>query len=402
MRNLKELFCVACIALFFTSCEETYNDKLFWPGEISQEYGSYIKPYTLDLTYSGEKLIGKTVSFKTENSETGTLTLNGIIPGETSTPINNIKLYESGEKDAYTFSGKNITMGGATVGYEGKITPKAMQLSLEVTMAHANSVANTYVFPPYSHTYGSSTVRNSGASYVQMTAMEGSEGAFIVPFIQAIATNLLDALLPHVLLDVTLENNGMIIAQYTTSPIDMEEIMNIPNNEVSEAEFQRIIDNRTYAPSPKGLAYWGQTGNNHLVVQLNLPAIISLIAQNSGQNLDSQLIAGVSEALLKSDPIRLKAALSAINLILNNNIINYILQVDDATFTTIFSWLQAGIPIEMNKENEHTYIYVNKNTITPIFSAIAPIIAESLGMDISGLLGMIDTMNIGLDLTSQK
>ena len=71
MRNLKELFCVACIALFFTSCEETYNDKLFWPGEISQEYGSYIKPYTLDLTYSGEKLIGKTVSFKTENSETG-------------------------------------------------------------------------------------------------------------------------------------------------------------------------------------------------------------------------------------------------------------------------------------------------------------------------------------------
>ena len=33
----------------------------------SQEYGSYIKPSTLDLTYSGEKLIGKTVSFQTED-----------------------------------------------------------------------------------------------------------------------------------------------------------------------------------------------------------------------------------------------------------------------------------------------------------------------------------------------
>ena len=55
MRNLRKLFCVACAVFFFTSCEETYNDKLFWPGEISQEYGSYIKPYTLDLTYSGEK-----------------------------------------------------------------------------------------------------------------------------------------------------------------------------------------------------------------------------------------------------------------------------------------------------------------------------------------------------------
>ena len=49
MKNLRKLFCVACAVLFFTSCEETYNDKLFWPGEISQEYGSYIKPYTLDL-----------------------------------------------------------------------------------------------------------------------------------------------------------------------------------------------------------------------------------------------------------------------------------------------------------------------------------------------------------------
>ena len=56
----------------------------------------------------------------------------------------------------------------------------------------------------------------------------------------------------------------------------------------------------------------------------------------------------------------------------------------------------------MNQENGHTYLYVNKNTIIPIFSAIAPIITENLGMDISGLLGMIDTMDIGLDLTTQK
>lgn len=61
MKNLRKLFCVACAVLFFTSCEETYNaTSYFGPGEISQEYGSYIKPYTLDLTYSGEKLIGKT------------------------------------------------------------------------------------------------------------------------------------------------------------------------------------------------------------------------------------------------------------------------------------------------------------------------------------------------------
>ena len=64
MKTLRKLFYVACTTFFLTSCEETYNDKLFWPGELSQEYGSYIKPSTLDLTYSGEKLIGKPSAFR--------------------------------------------------------------------------------------------------------------------------------------------------------------------------------------------------------------------------------------------------------------------------------------------------------------------------------------------------
>jgi len=43
MKTLRKLFYVACTTFFLTSCEETYNDKLFWPGELSQEYGSHIK-----------------------------------------------------------------------------------------------------------------------------------------------------------------------------------------------------------------------------------------------------------------------------------------------------------------------------------------------------------------------
>lgn len=131
MRTLKKLLYVACTASLLTSCEETYNDKLFWPGELNQEYGSYIKPATLDLTYSGEKLVGKTVDFKTDDSEKGTITLNDIIPGEKTTPIQ-IDLCEQG--DSYTFSGKNITMKGATVTYSGTLTPKTMKLDLNVAM----------------------------------------------------------------------------------------------------------------------------------------------------------------------------------------------------------------------------------------------------------------------------
>ncbi len=400
MRNLRKLSYVACAVFFFTSCEETYNDKLFWPGEISQEYGSYIKPYTLDLTYSGEKLIGKTVSFKTEDSETGTLTLNNIIPGEKETPISRIQLYENEKKGYYTFSGTNITMGGATVKYEGIITPKNMQLSLNVTMAYANSIANTYTFPAYSRTTdGESIIRNSGASYVNITTKAGGESLQpVILQIQQMATNILDVIFPYVLKDITFEKNGIVTASYTTSPVDMNEIMEVANSGKTDAEFKSLINKRTYESSPKGLAYWNQTGNKAFVVQLNIPAIVSLIAQNNGKQIDYQLIAGISEALLKSDPARLKLTLSAINMILNNEIITYILQLDDDTFATLLTWMKDGIPMGINSTKEHTYIYFNKETLMPFISIIGSLLETNL-IEVAALF---DKMEIGIDLTAKK
>ena len=97
--------------------------------------------------------------------------------------------------------------------------------------------------------------------------------------------------------------------------------MEVANAGKTDAEFRGLIGQRTYVSSPKGLAYWNQTGDKAFVVQLNIPAIISLIAENNGQQIDPQLIAGISEALLKSDPARLKLALSTLNKILNNEIV---------------------------------------------------------------------------------
>ena len=403
MRNLRKLFYVACAVFFFTSCEETYNDKLFWPGEISQEYGSYIKPYTLNLTYSGEKLTGKTVSFKTENCETGTLTLNGIIPGEATTPINNVTLHESGDKDAYIFSGKNTTTSGATVEYTGNVTPKAMQLSLEVTMPNATSVAKTYVFPERSYTDPSSpSTRQSGAAYIQIESSD-EMGAFIAAILPQIAYPILDTMLPYALQSIELEKDGNVSAYYTTDSFDFNEIME--KQSLTDDKFKQWINSRNYTASPKGLAYWSYA-NKTLLVKLNVPAVISLIAQNSGQELDSKLINGICEALLKSDPIRLKAALSAVNLILNNKVISYILNVDDDTFTAIFAWIKDGIPLEMTQQEGHTYIYLTKESLMPVMKAALAILSEQLeeiGMsadDIVGLLTAIDTMNIGLDLTT--
>ena len=228
MRTLKRLFYVACTAFLLTSCEETYNGKLFWPGELCQEYGSYIKPATLNLTYSGEKLVGKTVDFKTEDSEKGTLTLNDIIPGEKQTPLP-ISLCE--QEDSYTFSGKNVTMGGATVTYSGAITPKTMKLDLDVVMPQSK----------WKKSYGISnftkgkkmTVTYSGGQYVWKETNEILTGGFYVHLDDVELTkagstlflrmkliqNALCYFIPQLLQTITLQPDGNLVANYTTSPV---------------------------------------------------------------------------------------------------------------------------------------------------------------------------------------
>ena len=153
--------------------------------------------------------------------------------------------------------------------------------------------------------------------------------------------------------------------------------MEVANAGKTDAEFRGLIGQRTYVSSPKGLAYWNQTGDKAFVVQLNIPAIISLIAENNGQQIDPQLIAGISEALLKSDPARLKLALSTLNMILNNEIITYILKMDDNTFVTLLSWMRNGTP------------FIN-------------IIYILLKTNLDEVVALFDKMEIGVDLTIQK
>lgn len=343
MRNLRKLFYVACAVFFFTSCEETYNDKLFWPGEISQEYGSYIKPYTLDLTYSGEKLVGKTVSFKTGDSETGTLTLNDVIPGEKETPISHIQLYENEEKGYYTFSGTNITMGGATVKYSGSITPKTMKLDLNVVMADPQKLVNKYDF----------------ALYEMVQDLTNEELLFL--------------------------------------PLNGDEA------EVVQKQIQTVIENRTYEKSPNGLAYWGQA-NNKLILKLNIPAIITEIIKNSQQQIDGELINGITEAILKTDPIRLKSLLSTLNAIVNNDILGYLVMVDDASFTALFNCIKNGIPMNITHTKDgHTYLYLDYQTLTPVINILSGIKVDlgGLSLDLAMIAEqwkLMQLFNLGLDL----
>ena len=447
MKTLRKLFYVACTTFFLTSCEETYNDKLFWPGELSQEYGSYIKPSTLDLTYSGEKLIGKTVSFQTEDSKKGTLTLNDIIPGEKETSF---RINLSEQEDNYTFSGETVSCAGATVKYAGSITPKTMKLDLNVTMPQ-NQWMKTYQMSELTRGRGKDVIRNqttgeyewgesdnqilTAALYTDMDLEMVKEAGSLYATVSVIIKGMGGYLLPQLLKSVTLESDGNITAEYTSdelqlgeqkfSEIDMDNpasqqqvinfiMMKLMFNTLSADDITAATQGRNYADSPRGLAFW-YLKNDLLYVKLNLPSIISLAMQGQGQTVDAHLIAGIADAILKSNPFLLKTLLGVVSESLDNSLLSMIANMDHQSFQMFFSWIKEGIPMQIEKENGHTHIYLNREALSPLIAFIphlqpvmegipnfGPMLYNSYLGPLYDNWSIITQLDLGLDLTDKN
>lgn len=447
MKTLRKLFYVACTTFFLTSCEETYNDKLFWPGELSQEYGSYIKPSTLDLTYSGEKLIGKTVSFQTEDSKKGTLTLNDIIPGEKETSF---RINLSEQEDNYTFSGETVSGAGATVKYAGSITPKTMKLDLNVTMPQ-NQWIKTYQMSELTRGRGKDVIRNqttgeyewgesdnqilTAALYTDMDLEMVKEAGSLYATVSVIIKGMGGYLLPQLLKSVTLESDGNITAEYTSdelqlgeqkfSEIDMDNptsqqqvinfiMMKLMFNTLSADDITAATQGRNYADSPRGLAFW-YLKNDLLYVKLNLPGIISLAMQGQGQTVDAHLIAGIADAILKSNPFLLKTLLGVVSESLDNSLLSMIANMDHQSFQMFFSWIKEGIPMQIEKENGHTHIYLNREALSPLIAFIphlqpvmegipnfGPMLYNSYLGPLYDNWSIITQLDLGLDLTDKN
>ena len=447
MKTLRKLFYVACTTFFLTSCEETYNDKLLWPGELSQEYGSYIKPSTLDLTYSGEKLIGKTVSFQTEDSKKGTLTLNDIIPGEKETSF---RINLSEQEDNYTFSGETVSGAGATVKYAGSITPKTMKLDLNVTMPQ-NQWMKTYQMSELTRGRGKDVIRNqttgeyewgesdnqilTAALYTDMDLEMVKEAGSLYATVSVIIKGMGGYLLPQLLKSVTLESDGNITAEYTSdelqlgeqkfSEIDMDNpasqqqvinfiMMKLMFNTLSADDITAATQGRNYADSPRGLAFW-YLKNDLLYVKLNLPSIISLAMQGQGQTVDAHLIAGIADAILKSNPFLLKTLLGVVSESLDNSLLSMIANMDHQSFQMFFSWIKEGIPMQIEKENGHTHIYLNREALSPLIAFIphlqpvmegipnfGPMLYNSYLGPLYDNWSIITQLDLGLDLTDKN
>ena len=270
--------------------------------------------------------------------------------------------------------------------YAGSITPKTMKLDLNVTMPQ-NQWIKTYQMSELTRGRGKDVIRNqttgeyewgesdnqilTAALYTDMDLEMVKEAGSLYATVSVIIKGMGGYLLPQLLKSVTLESDGNITAEYTSdelqlgeqkfSEIDMDNpasqqqvinfiMMKLMFNTLSADDITAATQGRNYADSPRGLAFW-YLKNDLLYVKLNLPSIISLAMQGQGQTVDAHLIAGIADAILKSNPFLLKTLLGVVSESLDNSLLSMIANMDHQSFQMFFSWIKEGIPMQIEKEN---------------------------------------------------
>lgn len=232
-----------------------------------------------------------------------------------------------------------------------------------------------------------------------------------------------------------MESDGNITAEYTSdelqlgeqkfSEIDMDNpasqqqlinfiMMKLMFNTLSADDITDATQGRNYAKSPRGLAFW-YLKNDLLYVKLNLPGIISLTMQGQGQTVDAHLIAGIADAILKSNPFLLKTLLGIVSESLDNSLLSMIANMDHQSFQMFFSWIKEGIPMQIEKENGHTHIYLNREALSPLIAFIpnlqpamegipnfGPMLYNSYIGPLYDNWSIITQLDLGLDLTDKN
>ena len=111
--------CLTGVSVFLTSCSEDHYGPE--PVDVTASYSNKLSNPNpnLNLTYSGETMIGKSVDFSTVIGETANITLYNIIPGDEALKMTNIPI--SGDKTGYSFTGNATGTLGTSFKYAGRI-----------------------------------------------------------------------------------------------------------------------------------------------------------------------------------------------------------------------------------------------------------------------------------------
>lgn len=256
-KNLLYALALACSLGFATSCSD--DDEPVPSLDVNATYSGE----SLDLTYSGEKLLGKVVTFNSNYGEPATLELRGeldlssllpstketpvvsmapgVIPGEVTTTIANVPLTLDGTK--YVFEGTD-SQNGRTATYKGSVEKGKLTLSIENEMPD-NEMLGTW-------NLGSTSVLSLVWNSDKGILLPGSSEEWPTSSLAQLVPMMVDPMIKGALKTISLNKDGNIVANYLKSG--------------------------SWVDSPLNIAYYYMK-DDKMYVQLNIQVMLAVINQ---------------------------------------------------------------------------------------------------------------------------
>lgn len=360
------LVATLCFMGVFCGCSND-DDPLYWPGELNQDFGGLLfTNATLNVNYGGEPLFGKKVEFYTSDSKTATLTLKEVIPGEVETVIEGVEL-TAGE-GVYNLSGETTTTTGAVVSCTGTVSPTVLDVNFDVNLADRNGWAGSYKLGDYTtgplEAIGMSRATLTSAMYMNWEIEDEYCSTIFPVFVRAIG----GVIFPQLIKSVTLEADGNIRAEYSTSSLTVDPSiimgMMFTGMAPSAEEVNALIPTDGWVSSPKNLVHWFEK-DGKLFLKLNLSAIVAqsmVMSENMGKLVNEIL------------PLVLNKDVATLKNLLGKLLAMDLSSISDETFAMLIDWVRNGIPLNLVKTEGHTYIHLDKAAFDPIMTdrALSP------------------------------
>lgn len=354
------LVATLCFMGVFCGCSND-DDPLYWPGELNQDFGGLLfTNATLNVNYGGEPLFGKKVEFHTSDSKTATLTLKEVIPGEVETVIEGVEL-TAGE-GVYNLSGETTTTTGAVVSCTGTVSPTVLDVNFDVNLADRNGWAGSYKLGDYTtgplEAIGMSRATLTSAMYMNWEIEDEYCSTIFPVFVRAIG----GVIFPQLIKSVTLEADGNIRAEYSTSSLTVDPSiimgMMFTGMAPSAEEVNALIPTDGWVSSPKNLVHWFEK-DGKLFLKLNLSAIVAqsmVMSENMGKLVNEIL------------PLVLNKDVATLKNLLGKLLAMDLSSISDETFAMLIDWVRNGIPLNLVKTEGHTYIHLDKAAFDPIMT----------------------------------
>lgn len=262
-KNFLYLFTVLCTLSFFTACGDDDDpiptptpDPDPTPEQVLDVNATYSED-KLALKYGDSDLLGKEITFATEDGKTATITMKGtldlaalmgmfskadqemfmapgVIPGEVKTTLSDVKLTLSGEK--YTFEGEYTGASGVKASYSGEVQKDKLTMAVKATMP-SNDLVGTWALAPFAPTAEPASMpivfnwESSTPIKIDGTIV-GTAGDIELPMntlLQGLNVGKVSPLLAGALQTITYQEDGNIVASYkkagatdwATSPINL-------------------------------------------------------------------------------------------------------------------------------------------------------------------------------------